>query len=470
MTVTIITFVVGVLAFRRMTRDYPSVVPALGDVLRVALFVALPLFVGSLVFRSDLDELGGGWIAEAAKDVSNGDSASWGVSAPSALFVSFALVAFVLALACLARRDWWPGAGRTVAEWLSPAIQGVALLAAVLPLCGLVGIGLLTLGPDNDADLHESTSDEDWAIIAVLAGGLGNGGQALLGLGAGAELGAAGEFETTTEFGGDDETDEEFHRLAFFAGDEGEEPALWAAPVVLLVVLAACAVLVASRSRDRTQVVRDLAVWCALLLVAVPWLIRLANLHGSGTYDFDGGDEGFSGKPSSTVSWAWRAARRRSSSSSSRSSSPSFRPRPRRPEACGCPRFRTAPAEPGRPPPRRGTRHLRRMTDRLPALELGLPLLQEGPRALLGVVGGEDGGADLGVVGPAVLLVLALGVAHRLEDRLDGERAVGGDHVGELVGLGERLAVRDDVADEPELLGLGRERVRPVSSSSAATV
>ena len=86
MTVTIITFVVGVLAFRRMTRDYPSVVPALGDVLRVALFVALPLFVGSLVFRSDLDELGGGWIAEAAKDVSNGDSASWGVSAPSALF------------------------------------------------------------------------------------------------------------------------------------------------------------------------------------------------------------------------------------------------------------------------------------------------------------------------------------------------------------------------------------------------
>ena len=104
------------------------------------------------------------------------------------------------------------------------------------------------------------------------------------------------EFETTTEFGGDDETDEEFHRLAFFAGDEGEEPALWAAPVVLLVVLAACAVLVASRSRDRTQVVRDLAVWCALLLVAVPWLIRLANLHGSGTYDFDGGDEGFSGE------------------------------------------------------------------------------------------------------------------------------------------------------------------------------
>ncbi len=62
---------------------------------------------------------------------------------------------------------------------------------------------------------------------------------------------------------------------------------------------------------------------------------------------------------------------------------------------------------------------------------------------------------DPGVVGPAVVLVLALGVAHRLEDGLDGERAVGGDQVGDLVRLGQRLAVGHDVADQAELLGLG---------------
>jgi hypothetical protein len=55
--------------------------------------------------------------------------------------------------------------------------------------------------------------------------------------------------------------------------------------------------------------------------------------------------------------------------------------------------------------------------------------------------------------------VLALGVAHRLEDRLDGERAVGGDQVGDLVRLGQRLAVGHDVADQPDLLGLRRQDV-----------
>lgn len=294
LTVTIITFAVGVLAFRRMVRSYPSVVPALGDALRVALFVALPLFVGSLVFRSDIDELGGGWISEAADDVSRRDSATWGVSAPSALFVTFGLVAFVLALACLARRDWWPGQSRTVAEWLAPAIQGLAVMVAVLPLCGLIGIGLLGFGPDNDVDLHDTSTDEQWAVIALLAGGLGNGGQALLGLGSGAELGAAGEYEAEGAFSDEDESEEEFHRLAWYA-DEGEEPGLWAAPAVLLVVLVGSAAWVALRSREVTHVLRNLAVWCVLLLVAVPSLIRLANLHGAGNYDYEEEAAEFSG-------------------------------------------------------------------------------------------------------------------------------------------------------------------------------
>ncbi|RHW25490.1 hypothetical protein D0Z08_18430 [Nocardioides immobilis] len=295
LTVTIITFAVGVLAFRRMVRSYSSVVPALGDVLRVALFVALPLFVGSLVFRSDLDELGGGWIAEAGDEVSNGDSATWGTSAPSALFVSFGLVALVLAFACLARRDWWPGQSRPAAEWLAPAVQGVALMAVLLPLCGLIGLGLLMFGPDNDNDLHDTSTDETWAAIAVLAGGLGNGGQALLGLGSGAELGAGGEYEASGGLSDEDETDEEFHRLAWYAGDEGEEPALWAAPAILLAVLVGCAAWVASRSREVSHVARNLGIWCLLLLVAVPWLIRLANLHGAGSYDFDDEEAEFSG-------------------------------------------------------------------------------------------------------------------------------------------------------------------------------
>ena len=52
--------------------------------------------------------------------------------------------------------------------------------------------------------------------------------------------------------------------------------------------------------------------------------------------------------------------------------------------------------------------------------------------------------------------MLALGVADRLEHRLDGERAVGGDQVGDLVRLRQRLAVGYDVPDQADLLGLRR--------------
>ncbi len=135
LTVTVIAVCVGVLAFRRMVRDYPSVLPALGDALRVALFTSVPLFIGALVFRSDIDELGGGWIAGLDEELGRGDSGTWGASAPGALFTSFALVAFVLLLACVARRgEWWPAAARPTVEWVAPAVQGVALMAALLPV------------------------------------------------------------------------------------------------------------------------------------------------------------------------------------------------------------------------------------------------------------------------------------------------------------------------------------------------
>lgn len=296
LTVTILTLLVGVIAFRRMVRGYPSALPALGDAARVALFTALPLFVGALVLRSDIDDLGGGWIGDLSEEIGRRDEGTWGASATGALFLTFALVAFVLALTCLARRDWWPDRMRPFSEWTAPAVQGIALIAVLLPVCGAIGLGLLTLGPDNDVDLHEMTADETSATVAVIAGGLANGGQVLLGLGSGAELGGSNEIASTNAFGTDSEDrGEDFHRLGWFAGDEGEEPGLWAAPFVLFGVLAVSAWWVASRSRERTHVARNLAVWCALLLVAVPWLTRLASLHGGGDLASDGDEATISG-------------------------------------------------------------------------------------------------------------------------------------------------------------------------------
>ena len=83
-------------------------------------------------------------------------------------------------------------------------------------------------------------------------------------------------------------------------------------------------------------------------------------------------------------------------------------------------------------------------------------LLGEGLLALLGVLGGEDGPADLELDLERLDLGDALGLAHRTLDGLDGQRPVGADHLRDLQGLVERRAVGHDPADEPDLLGLLR--------------
>ena len=64
----------------------------------------------------------------------------------------------------------------------------------------------------------------------------------------------------------------------------------------------------------------------------------------------------------------------------------------------------------------------------------------------------------------------ALGLTQRSQHGLHRQRARWRDPVGDLARLVERLAVGHDVADEPDLLGLGRRTWRPVRSISAATV
>src|SRR4051812_42332896 len=98
--------------------------------------------------------------------------------------------------------------------------------------------------------------------------------------------------------------------------------------------------------------------------------------------------------------------------------------------------------------------------DPLLPLELRRALLGEGLGALLGVVRREDRPADVELDLQRLVLRERLGRTYRALDGLDGERSVGPDHRRDLERLVERLAVGDDVADEPDLLGLLR-RHRP---------
>jgi hypothetical protein len=272
LTITIVSLAVGVLAFRRMVAGYPTPWPALGDAVRVAVFTAVPLLVISLVFRSDFDDVGRGWFASAARDLDFGGDPTWGANAPGAFFISLCLVVFVLLLTCVARRDWWAGRARTVVEWVAPTLHGLAAFVILLPLSGLIGVGLLMFGNDRvDEDVETGDTGAAWAAIVAF---LANGGFALLGIGSGAPAGTA-ERERGD---GEDSSSSDWYRLGYVAGDGGDEPALWAAPVVLLLVLAASAWVVA-RASQQAHVLRNLLCWTGSLLVFLPIVTRLANGH-----------------------------------------------------------------------------------------------------------------------------------------------------------------------------------------------
>src|SRR5215468_5052881 len=90
------------------------------------------------------------------------------------------------------------------------------------------------------------------------------------------------------------------------------------------------------------------------------------------------------------------------------------------------------------------------------AAELGLALLGERPRALLWVLAAEHCHADPGLGRERVVLGHALGLPDRPQDRPHRDRAVRGDLLRDLQRPGQRLAVRDDVADQADLQRLGR--------------
>ena len=78
--------------------------------------------------------------------------------------------------------------------------------------------------------------------------------------------------------------------------------------------------------------------------------------------------------------------------------------------------------------------------------------------------------AELGVDLERVVLVQAFGFADGVQDRLHGQRAVVGDHVGDLERFVQRGPVGNDVADDPYDSASAAVMCRPVSSRSAAIV
>ena len=280
LTVSLITAAVGFLVFSRVTARYPEPTAALADAARTALLVAVPLLVFALIFRSNTSKVGSGWGAELLTEL--GVKTAFGSSVIGCLFLGFLTVFCTLAVSVFWRRDWWGARMQKAHEWLAAPLYGGATTLLLLPLAGLIGIGLLLLfGDSNTEELNDS---DDWmAAVALTFSLLANGGLWLISLGAGASYGTSAEY--TGE--GESESDGEMHHLKFFTE---EEPGLWAAPVVALVVMVVSAFVVAQKSSHPTRIVGNLLRWVGLLFVFIPLMLRLASVHARFSSEGDDGE------------------------------------------------------------------------------------------------------------------------------------------------------------------------------------
>lgn len=273
-TVTILALGGAVLVFRRVTARHPRSVDAVLDAVRASLLLGLAVMVVALAFRADNDEMGRGWLSRFTAD-SLGIHARWGADGAGAFFLSFALLATtLLATVLAARRDWWSAGVQQVHDWTAAPLQGLAVLLALLPLAGLVGYLLMWLTGDTLGDLDPTRGDLSTDVAAV-TGLVANAGYWLICLGSGAAAGSTSS-ETGSEIGAGSRVTADLHHLAHFAH---ATPGLWAAPAVMLVVLLLAVLTVARRTAAPERVLGNLAVFVALLLVAVPLLSRVTSMH-----------------------------------------------------------------------------------------------------------------------------------------------------------------------------------------------
>lgn len=270
LTVTILASLVAVLLFRRVTRGYPSWRPALADAVRASALFGIFLFIPAVVFSSSNDQTGRGWAAPLSSGAL-GFKMEINASAGGALVLGFLTMLLVLALAVLARGDWWTGRMVTVRNWAAGPLAGWVAFVLLLPVAGLISwLATAFTGVSNELGLP---GDETRVGLALSIAFLANEGFLTAALGAGSRVGGVVEggvgFEPTREW------------ARLWGTWTEDEPGLWVSPLILVAMIALCAVVVLRASRTRRPVV-SLAIWLGTFLLVLPLLVRVANLHGGG--------------------------------------------------------------------------------------------------------------------------------------------------------------------------------------------
>jgi len=264
--------------FRRATASYRDVKEALLDAVRAGLILALLVFVVAVVVSIASPEvegytsLDGGGLNAFGVIVMDGETK---ISIAGAIFLPFLLLTFVLALLALTRRDWMGEKLAKVHDWVAAPLAGLAALVGGLLVLGLIFMICQIIGEDDARGFAEIMR----ALAALPAMGV-----FLLSLGV---FGRMGE-SSKTSGAGDSDSDSDWERLPDFTDDNGA--AFWVAPFATLALAVGVLWYINLRTPDKTKLLRNFGIYLASLLVAIPLLVRLANVHLKQEQEFDGDD------------------------------------------------------------------------------------------------------------------------------------------------------------------------------------
>jgi len=262
----------GAFFFRHVTKGYTQVKDYLLDAVRAAAILSLLVFLLGILTKIASPEV------EGYASIASGSSSSYGIlltdgdntaSVAGAIFLPFLLLIVVLLAAGATRREWWTGKLAFVPDWLAAPIAGYTAVIVALFGAGVL-FAIAQIVGDDDA--------RGFAEIVRLLAVLPAAGMHLLGLGV---LGKIGE---KTE--GDDEDSSDWDRLWDFADDNGA--LFWVAPLAAIAIAVLGVYAVVRRTPERTQILRNVGVYLGGLVIVIPLLVRLANVHAGFSAEGDG--------------------------------------------------------------------------------------------------------------------------------------------------------------------------------------
>ena len=266
---TLLALGVAAYLFRRVTARYTSATAALFDAGRAAVILSLLVLLTAILITivdpslKGYDDGDGSGAPGATSGLGLADDKQ-NLGIAGSIFLPALLLFVVLAIVIFMRRDWLGEKLARGYDWLAAPFAGIVAVVVSLFAAGLVYLVAILIGEKDTRGFAEVVR-----LLAILPAL----GVRLLGLGVFSKFGTTsdGDNELTGDEG------DSWDRLGDFADDHGA--LFWISPLIAIAIAAFGVWTVVKRSADKSTVLRNVAVYAGLLLIVLPFLIRMSNIH-----------------------------------------------------------------------------------------------------------------------------------------------------------------------------------------------